>query len=218
MPKSAWLSDELHAYILDHSGPVDSLLVELAEETKRLVEHLWIMEIAPEQGIFMQMLVSLTGAKRAIEVGTFTGHSAISIARGLPDDGTLLCLDVSEEWTAVARRYWEKAGLSKKITLEIGPAAESLRALPEAEQFDFGFIDADKQNYASYYEEILKRMPSGGLILVDNVLWGGSVVDPERSDADTNAIRTFNDKVYGDERVDTSMISVGDGLLLAHKR
>jgi caffeoyl-CoA O-methyltransferase len=218
MPKSAWLSDELHAYILDHSGPVDSLLVELAEETKRLVEHLWVMEIAPEQGVFMQMLVTLTGAKNAVEVGTFTGHSAISIARGLPADGHLLCLDVSEEWTNVARRYWEKAGLTDKITLQLGPAVESLAALPETEQFDFAFLDADKTSYAAYYEEILKRMPSGGLILCDNVLWGGSVVKPERTDDDTNAIRAFNDKVYADERVDTSMISVGDGLLLARKR
>lgn len=218
MPKSAWLSKELHAYILDHSGPVDSLLVELAEETKRRVEGLWLMEIAPEQGVFMEMLVRLIGAKRAVEVGTFTGHSAISIARGLPEDGHLLCLDISEEWTSIARSYWEKAGLTEKITLKLAPAVESLQALPETEQFDFAFIDADKQNYGAYYEEILKRMPSGSLILCDNVLWAGAVVEPEVVDEQTNAIRAFNDMVYADERVDTSMIAVGDGLLLARKR
>jgi caffeoyl-CoA O-methyltransferase len=218
LPKSAWLSDELHQYILDHSGPVDSLLVELAEETKRRVKNLWLMEIAPEQGVFMQMLVTLTGAKRAVEVGTFTGHSAISIARGLPEEGHLLCLDVSEEWTAIARTYWERAGLTDKITLQIGPAIETLQALPETEQFDFAFIDADKQNYGAYYEEILKRMPSGGLIVCDNVLWSGAVANEEVVDEQTNAIRAFNDRVYADERVETSMISVGDGLLLARKR
>ena len=218
MPKSTWLSDELHQYILDHSGPVDPLLVELAEETKRLVEHLWVMEIAPEQGVFMEMLVRISGARRAVEVGTFTGHSSISIARGLPDDGTLLCLDTSDEWTEVARRYWDKAGVADKITLEIAPAADTLRALPPEEAFDFAFIDADKVNYGVYYEEILARMPAGGLIVCDNVLWGGSVVDPERQDDDTKAIRAFNDRVYADERVDTSMIPVGDGLLLARKR
>jgi caffeoyl-CoA O-methyltransferase len=166
----------------------------------------------------MEMLVRLIGAKRAVEVGTFTGHSAISIARGLPEDGHLLCLDISEEWTSIARSYWEKAGLTEKITLKLAPAVESLQALPETEQFDFAFIDADKQNYGAYYEEILKRMPSGSLILCDNVLWAGAVVEPEVVDEQTNAIRAFNDMVYADERVDTSMIAVGDGLLLARKR
>jgi len=218
MPKSAWLSTELHDYLVAHSDPVDPVLAELTEETKRRVENLWIMEIAPEQGVFMQMLVSLSGATRAVEVGTFTGHSSICIARGLPDDGKLLCLDTSDEWTQVARRYWAKAGLEHKIELRLAPALDTLRALPPGPQFEFAFIDADKPNYPAYYEEILVRMPRGGLIVCDNVLWMGAVANPEAQDEQTRAIRAFNDKVASDERVSTSMIPVGDGLLLARKR
>jgi len=218
MPKSAWLSEALHEYIVGHSAPLDPLLEELGEQTRREVPDLWMMEIAPEQGVFMELLVGLTGARRAVEVGTFTGHSSICIARGLPESGRLLCLDTSEEWTAIARSYWERAGLAGKIELVLAPAAETLAALPETEAFDFAFLDADKANYPVYYEEILKRMPPGGLIVCDNVLWGGAVVDPERDDGQTQAIRAFNDRVAADERVQVSMIPVGDGLLLARKR
>ena len=218
MPKSAWLSEALHDYIVGHSAALDPLLEELGEQTRREVPDLWMMEIAPEQGVFMELLVGLTGARRAVEVGTFTGHSSICIARGLPEDGRLLCLDTSEEWTSIARAYWQRAGVAGKIDLVLAPAAETLAALPEAETFDFAFLDADKVNYPVYYEEILKRMPTGGLIVCDNVLWGGAVVDPERADAQTQAIRAFNDRVAADERVQASMIPVGDGLLLARKR
>ncbi|MCA9511339.1 MAG: class I SAM-dependent methyltransferase [Myxococcota bacterium] len=218
MPKSAWLTEALHEYLVAHSDPDDDLLRELTAETKRSVEGLWLMEIAPEQGAFMQMLVAISGARRAVEVGTFTGHSSISIARGLPDDGRLLCLDTSEEWTAIARRYWAKAGLEHKIELRLGPAVDALRALPREPLFDFAFIDADKPNYPVYYEEILARMPQGGLVVCDNVLWMGAVVDPAAQDEQTKAIRAFNDLVAADARVSTSMIPVGDGLLLARKR
>jgi caffeoyl-CoA O-methyltransferase len=218
MPKSAWLSDALHEYIVAHSEPLDPVLLELGEETRRVAGGLAMMEIAPEQGAFMELLVRLTGARRAVEIGTFTGHSAISIARGLPADGRLLCCDVSEEWTAIARRYWEKAGVADKIELRLAPGAETLASLPADTRFDFAFIDADKPAYSTYYEAILARMPAGGLIVCDNVLWGGSVADPENQEESTQAIRAFNDLVIADERVEASMIPVGDGLLLARKR
>ena len=218
MPKSAWLSEPLHEYIVAHSEPVDLVLGELSEETRRVVGPLAMMEIAPEQGVFMELLVRLAGARRAVEVGTFTGHSSISIARGLPADGSLLCCDVSDEWTSIARRYWEKAGVADKIELRLAPAAETLAALPPEQHFDFAFIDADKPAYPIYYEAILSRMPAGGLIVCDNVLWGGSVADPQNQEESTQAIRAFNDLVVADERVEASMIPVGDGLLLARKR
>jgi len=218
MPKSSWLSEALHRYIVEHSEPLDLVLRELGEETAQVAGPLAMMEIAPEQGAFMELLVRVCGAKRAVEVGTFTGHSSISIARGLPDDGRLLCLDTSEEWTAIARRYWEKAGVADKIELRLAPAADTLASLSPDTQFEFAFIDADKPSYPTYYEEILGRMPVGGLIVCDNVLWGGSVADPENQQESTVAIRAFNDLVVADERVEASMIPVGDGLLLARKR
>jgi caffeoyl-CoA O-methyltransferase len=153
-----------------------------------------------------------------IEVGTFTGYSTLCLARGLPEHGRVLALDISEEWTAIGRRHWEKAGVSHKIELRVGPAAESLRALPREPGFDLAFIDADKTGYAGYVEEILPRLRAGGVILVDNVLWGGSVVDPARQDADTVAIRAFNDAMLRDERVDPVMIPLSDGLTLLRKR
>ena len=217
-PKSFFLNPEAQAYLVDHSRPADDVLETLVEETRKATGGLSLMQIAPEQGAFMQLLVAATGARSAIEVGTFTGYSSICIARGLPEDGRLLCLDTSEEWTEIARRAWEKAGVAHKIELQIAPAADALRALPEDTRFDFAFIDADKPNYGVYYDEILKRMPSGGLIVCDNVLWMGAVIDPEAKDENTLAIRAFNDRVAGDARVETAMIAVGDGLLLARKR
>lgn len=218
MPKSAWLSEPLHEYIVAHSEPLDPVLVELGAETERVAGGLAMMEIAPEQGVFMEMLVRLSGARRAVEVGTFTGHSSICIARALPEDGRLLCCDVSEEWTAVARRYWDKAGVAHKIELRLAPAVETLASLPPEQGFDFAFLDADKPSYSAYYEAILARMPAGGLIVCDNVLWGGSVVDAGNQDDSTVALRAFADAVVADERVEASMIAVGDGLLLARKR
>jgi caffeoyl-CoA O-methyltransferase len=177
-----------------------------------------LMQIAPEQGAFMTILTRLIGARHAIEVGTFTGYSSLSIARGLPDDGTLLCCDVSEEWTAIARKYWERAGLDDKIELRIAPALDTLRSLPAEERFDLAFIDADKESYPNYFEEVLARLRPNGVILVDNTLWMGAVTDPNTSDDQTNAIRAFNDAVAADDRVESTILTVGDGLTLIRKR
>ena len=176
------------------------------------------MQVAPEQGAFMTLLTRLIGARRAVEVGTFTGYSAMAIALGLPDDGHLLCCDVEEHWTSIGRRYWEEAGVAHKIELRIAPAIETLKALPDDEVIDLAFIDADKENYANYYEALLPRLRRNGVILVDNVLWGGSVVDPARQDRDTLAIRAFNDAIAHDPRVDAVMIPLSDGLTLLRKR
>jgi caffeoyl-CoA O-methyltransferase len=216
-PKSFHLSPEIHDYIVHHGTPPDALQRELIEETRRLGD-LAIMQIAPEQGALLTLLTKLTGARRAIEVGTFTGYSALCIARGLPEDGTLLCCDVSEDWTAIARRYWERAGVGGKIELRLSPAAETLRNLPERPDFDFAFIDADKAGYPVYYEETLKRLRTGGLIVVDNVLYLGTVIDPAVDNENTVAIRAFNDLVAHDERVDRVMLAVADGLSLLRKR
>ena len=216
-PKSFNLSPELHRYLIGHGTPPDAVARELIEATKQL-GGISIMQVAPEQGAFMQILVAAVGARRAIEIGTFTGYSALCIARGLPEDGELICCDVSEEWTSVGRGAWEKAGVAHKVDLRIGPAIDTLRALPETPDFDLAFIDADKTGYASYYEELLPRLRSGGLILVDNVLWGGSIIDPENTSADTEAIRAFNDAVAADARVDAVMLAISDGLTILRKR
>ena len=217
-PKSFSLSPEIHAYLVEHGTPPDALLRELIEETRAKVGGLAMMQVAPEQGTFLTLLTRLIGARRAVEVGTFTGYSALCIARGLPDDGQLLCCDTSEEWTEIARRYWEKAGVADRIELRIGPGADTLRALPEEETLDLGFIDADKGGYPVYYEEILKRLRPGGAILVDNVLWSGNVADPSVDDANTEAIRRFNDLVAADDRVDCVMLPISDGLTILRKR
>ena len=216
-PKSFQLSPEIHDYLVQHGTPPDDIQQALIEETRRL-GGIAIMQIAPEQGAFMTLLARLIGARRAIEVGTFTGYSALSLARGLADDGHLLCCDVSEEWTRVGRPYWEKAGVAHKIELRLAPAAETLRALPLDPVVDLAFIDADKGGYPVYYEEILKRLRPGGLILVDNVLFMGTVVNPAVQNENVVAIRAFNDFVARDERVDRVMLPVGDGLSLLRKR
>jgi len=216
-PKSFQLSPEIHDYLVRHGTPPDEIQRALIEETKRL-GGIAIMQIAPEQGAFMTLLAKLIGARRAIEVGTFTGYSALCLARGLADDGHLLCCDVSEEWTRIGRPYWEKAGVAHKIELRLGPAAETLSALPRDPVVDIAFIDADKGGYPVYYEEILARLRPGGLILVDNVLFMGTVVDPSVTNESVVAIRAFNDRVARDERVDRVMIAVGDGLTLLRKR
>jgi caffeoyl-CoA O-methyltransferase len=215
--KSLGVSPDVHAYLVAHGTPPDDVLTALIEETREL-GGISLMQIAPEQGAFLTWLARTLGAKRAVEIGTFTGYSSICLARGLPDDGGLLCLDVSEEWTAVARRYWERAGLTGRIELRIGPAADALRALPAEPTFDLAFIDADKGGYATYLEELLPRMPVGGVILVDNVLWSGAVVDPNADDENTRAIRAFNDGVAADERVEAVMLPIADGLTLLRKR
>ena len=215
-PKSFHLSHEVHSYLVQHGTPPDEIQRALIEETQKL-GGISMMQIAPEQGAFMTLLARAIGTRRAVEVGTFTGYSALCIARALPDDGRLLCCDVSEEWTSIGQRYWEKAGLADRIDLRIAPALDTLRALPDTPELDFAFIDADKPAYIAYYEELVKRLRPGGLILADNVLWMGRVVDPQADDEQTLAIRSFNDHVAGDARVDCVMLPVSDGLTLLRK-
>jgi caffeoyl-CoA O-methyltransferase len=216
-PKSFFLTKPVHDYLVAHAPPLGDVQRDLIAETEAL-GGISMMQIAPEQGAFMTVLTRLIGARHAIEVGTFTGYSAISIARGLPEDGTLLCCDVNEEWTAIARKYWERAGVADKIELRIAPAIETLRSLPAGEQFDLAFIDADKPNYPHYYEEVLARLRRNGVILVDNTLWGGAVADANATDDNTKAIRAFNDAVAADDRVESTILTVGDGLTLIRKR
>ncbi len=207
----------LYDYLVARGHNRDPLLAELAEETARRLGPISLMQIAPEQGTLMTMLARMIGARSAVEVGTFTGYSAICIARALPPGGRLLCCDVSEEWTAIAREYWRKAGLGDRITLKLGSALEALRSLPAEPTLDFAFIDADKSNYRNYYEEILRRTRPGGLILIDNVLWNGEVLNPANRTEDTRAIRELNDFIAQDDRVDAVMLAVSDGLTICLK-
>ena len=216
-PKSFFLSPAIHDYLVAHGTPPDAPQRALIEETAAL-GGISMMQIAPEQGAFMTLLTRIVGARYAVEVGTFTGYSALCIARGLPPDGRLLCCDVSEEWTSVGRRFWEEAGVADKIELRIAPAVETLRSLPRDESIDLAFIDADKPSYAAYYEELLARLRPNGVILVDNVLWGGSVAEEDPKDDNRVAIRAFNDMVASDDRVDAAMIPLGDGLTLLRKK
>lgn len=210
-PKSFNLSTELHQYLLAHGSAPDSIQQGLIDATNSL-GGISIMQIAPEQGALMTMLTQLIGAKRAIEVGTFTGYSALCVARALPDDGELICCDISDEWANVGIPFWEKAGVRDKIDLRIAPAIETLRSIDEDGAFDLAFIDADKPSYAAYLEELLRLVRPGGLILVDNVLWGGNVIDESAKDDNTLAIRAFNDKVAADSRVECVMLAISDGL------
>lgn len=216
-PKSFHLPPAVHEYLVRHGSPPDAVQQELIEETRRL-GGVSLMQIAPEQGAFLTLLARAIGARRAVEVGTFTGYSALCIARGLAPGGRLLCCDVSEEWTAIARRFWEKAGVADRIELRLGPAAETLAALPPEPVFDLAFIDADKGGYPVYYEAILPRLRPGGLVLADNVLWFGRVADPAADDEATAHIRAFNALVAADPRVEPVMLPIGDGLTLARKR
>jgi len=211
------LTGELYDYMRAHGHNRDPLLKELAEETSKL-GRVSQMQVSAEEGTLMGILVRALGVRSAVEVGTFTGYSSLCVARALPPEGRLLCCDVNAEWTAIARRYWERAGVADKITLRLGPALETLRSLAATTRFDFAFIDADKTNYRNYYEECLKRVRSDGLILIDNVLWSGRVIDPSDSSDDTRAIREFNDFIAGDERVEAVMIPVADGLTIARKK
>lgn len=202
-----------------------SLVIETEAQKKLRIETAKLpmaqMQIGPDQGAFLTLLVGAIGARRAIEIGTFTGYSAIAIARGLAPNGTLLCCDVSEEWTSIARRYWKEAGLEKRIELKLAPALETLEELIRAGKegtFDFAFIDADKTGYDAYYEACLKLLRPGGVIALDNMLWSGAVVKPEIKDDDTVAIRALNAKISADPRVDASLLTVGDGVMLARKK
>jgi len=217
MPKAFHLTPEIQRYVVEHSAPIDDVQRSLIEETEAL-GFISIMQISPEQGAFMEQLARLLGARRIIEVGTFTGYSALCFARALPEDGKLLACDVSDEWTSIGRRHWEKAGLAGRIDLRIAPAAETLAALPADPVWDMAFIDADKGGYRTYYEEILKRLRVNGVILVDNVLWMGTVADPTMEGDDVAAIRAFNDFVASDPRVEAVMLTIGDGLSLLRKK
>lgn len=210
--KSLGLSDALHRYLLDHSDPVDGLLTELAEETAATLPDLLGMQIAPEQGTFLTVLTRLVNARLAVEVGTFTGYSSICIARGLHRDGRLICFDRSEAWTATAQRYWERAGLTDRVELRVGDARERLAELPTDAHVDLAFIDADKTGYPEYYELLRSRLAPGGVMVVDNVLAGGTVLEPESEGA--RAIAAFNDRVAGDARVNVAMLPIADGISL----
>ncbi|HEX4820294.1 MAG TPA: class I SAM-dependent methyltransferase [Acidimicrobiales bacterium] len=216
-PKSFQLSTEVHEYLLAHGSPPDDIERALIAETAGL-GAISRMQIAPEQGAFLRIVTQLIGAHRAVEVGTFTGYSALCIARGLGSDGHLLCCDVSDEWTSIGRPYWQRAGVSDRIELRIAPAVDTLRSLPTDRSIDLAFIDADKPNYVNYYEELVPRMRVNGLILVDNVLWSGSVVDPAANDDNVTAIRDFNDHLAADPRVEAVMVPISDGLTLARIR
>jgi predicted O-methyltransferase YrrM len=217
--KRSLLPDAVERYVADAAAGETPLQQRLRAETARLPEA--NMQIGPDQAAFMALLVRLTGARHALEVGVFTGFSALAVASALPKDGKLIACDVSEEWTRIARRYWQEAGLSDKIELRLGPAAETLNALLReggAGSFDFAFIDADKESYDAYYEACLALIRSGGLIAVDNVLWSGKVADAAVHDAETEAIRALNGKIRDDVRVEACLLTVGDGLMLARKR
>nr|WP_298683606.1 class I SAM-dependent methyltransferase [uncultured Dongia sp.] len=218
MGKQLQVTERLYNYILEFGFRDDPLLQELRAETAKLPASM--MQISPEQGQFMALLAQLMGVKKAIEIGTFTGYSSLSVARALPADGRLICCDVSEDYTAVARRYWAKAGVAGKIDLRLAPALETLAALKktDAASFDMAFIDADKTNYQNYYEAVLDLLRPGGVMLIDNVLWGGDIADPAAKDAETLALRKLNSFVATDSRVDFCLLPVADGLTIARKR
>ncbi len=216
-PKSFHLTPEIHEYLVAHGTPPDDVQQELIERTAEL-GGISMMQIAPEQGAFMTVLTRLLGVKTAVEIGTFTGYSALCIARGLAGGGRLMCCDVSDEWTAIAREFWARAGVAERIDLRVAPALDTIGTLPTGEHIDFVFIDADKENYANYYEALLPRVRANGVLLVDNTLWSGAVIDPARDDSSTVAIRAFNDLVAADDRVDTVQLAISDGLTLLRKR
>ena len=208
------LSDALYDYVVAMGARETTVQRRLRAETRKLPNA--GMQIGPDQAAFLQVLVRMLRAKRCIEVGTFTGYSALAVALALPRDGKIICCDVSEEWTSIGRRYWKKAGVERKVDLRIGPALETLKELKG--KFDFAFIDADKPNYWKYYERCLALLRKGGLIAVDNTLWGGSVINAQKQSGSTVALREFNRRVAKDRRVDIALVTIGDGLTLAVKR
>jgi len=210
------LDEDLHRYLVEHGSRQDDVLRRLAQETEAL-GGISIMQVAPDQGAFLTLFARAIGARRALEFGTFTGYSAICIARGLAQDGRLLTCEVSEEWAEVARRYFDEAGVADRIELRLGPALDTLKALPD-ERFDLAFIDADKEGYPAYYEETLGRMRAGGVIMIDNVLHGGAVLDEADDSPGNRAIRELNERIAHDERVDIAMLGVADGITLALRR
>jgi caffeoyl-CoA O-methyltransferase len=216
-PKFTPLTPELYGYLVQHGQNHDPLLAELAAETEQL-GGVSVMQVAPEQGTLLSLLARAINARSAIEIGTFTGYSAICIARGLAADGRLLCCDVSDEWTTIARRYFAKARLTDRIDLRLAPALDTLACLAPDVTFDFAFIDADKSSYRAYYEALLRRLRPNGLIIFDNVLWSGHVLDASDTTEDTCAMRELNLILAQDRRVHTVMIAVADGLTIVRKR
>ncbi len=217
--KTIGISDQLAAYIVEHGTREPEVLARLREETAALPQHR--MQIAPEQGAFLAFLVELMGARRCVEVGTFTGYSSTAVALALPPEGRVVCCDVSEEWTSIARRYWGEAGVADKVDLRLGSAADTLDQLladGEEDAFDFAFVDADKSGYDGYYEQLLRLVRRGGLIVFDNMLWGGRVLDEDADDEDTRALQALNVKLAGDERVTVCLLPVADGVTLARRR
>jgi predicted O-methyltransferase YrrM len=216
---SLGLPPDVQTYLVEHGTREPEILRRLREETAMLPQH--DMQIAPEQGSFLALLVELIGAKRCIELGTFTGYSSLVVALAMPSDGQIVCCDLSEEWTSVARRYWTEAGVADRVDLRLGPALKTLDELiagGASGTFDFAFIDAAKREYPDYHERIVRLLRQGGLAVYDNVLWGGEVVDESRQDEDTLGVRRLNDRLLRDERVTLSMIPVADGLTLVRKR
>ncbi|QYG93477.1 SAM-dependent methyltransferase [Iamia sp. SCSIO 61187] len=218
MSRSFLTSDALAAYVEAHSDPLDAVAADLVARTAELGDVAG-MQIGADQAALMTALARLTGTRRAVEVGTFTGMSALAIARGLAAGGRLVCCDVSEEWTAIARQAWDDAGVADRIDLRIAPAAETLAGdLFDGEPIDLAFVDADKPGYVTYHELLVPRLRPGGLLAVDNTLWGGDVVEPDEADANRTAIRTYNDHAVADDRVGTVMVTVGDGVTLNVRR
>ncbi len=211
-PKSFLLTEQLSDYLLGHQRPLDEVEEALISVTKDL-GGISGMQIAPEQGRFMQLLVSLLGAESAVEIGTFTGYSALQIARGMGPKGRLLCCDVSKEWTSIARKHWEMAGVAQQMDLRIAPATETLSSLSPEMTFDFAFIDADKPSYLDYYEAIVPRLRPNGVLLVDNVLWSGKILEPPTDDdVNTEFLQRFNDHLAADSRTESTILPIGDGL------
>ena len=214
--RSISLTDSLYDYLLSVSLREPALLRQLREETATYPEAR--MQISPEQGQFMALLARLLDARRCLEIGVFTGYSSLAIALALPDDGRVVACDVSERWTTVARRYWAAAGVAHKIDLRLAPALQTLESLAEAGSYDLAFVDADKENYLHYYEHALRLLRPGGLVVIDNTLWSGRVADPQNDEADTVALRSFNLHLHRDDRIDLSLVPIGDGLTLARRR
>jgi caffeoyl-CoA O-methyltransferase len=216
--RSLPVTADLVDYVVAHgTWPVDDVLADLRAETDAL-GPVARMQIGPDQGQLLTLLTRLADARLAVEVGTFTGYSSLCIARGLADGGRLICCDVNEEWTALARRAWARAGLDDRIDLRIAPAVETLSALPEDAVVDLAFIDADKPGYLDYWNALVPRVRPGGILLADNVLWSGEIADPERTDPNTEALRAFNDAVAADDRVEVAILPAFDGLTIARKR
>jgi caffeoyl-CoA O-methyltransferase len=214
--RSRYIDPGIADYAVEHSSPPDAVQLELRHVTTEQTGNAAGMQIGDDQAVLLEILARAVNARRAVEIGTFTGSSSLALARGMGPEGRLLCLDISEEWTAIARAHWEKAGVADRVELRIGPALDTLRDLPPV-LFDLAFIDADKTGYSDYYEELVPRIRPGGLLLLDNTLWGGSVLDEKNDTDDAVAIRAVNDRIAGDDRVRVVLLPIGDGLTIAQR-